>query len=135
MEPTEKKVVVEAFESHGVWNFSFIREVHCRFHIETEDLQNLRVCVNLVLEKPKHLYLVFQYKQIQIYEIYNAGVCDNNHKEINEGFHSFHIVPKKGGTLIMKGEYLLDHMIRFTHIIVGKNIDASFSYSIKVLVS
>ena len=60
MDPDEKKSVVEYFKSHGVWNVPLLWEVQCRFHIETKYPQNLCVCVNIDLDKPKHLELVDQ---------------------------------------------------------------------------
>ena len=94
MDPDEKKSVVEYFKSHGVWNVPLLWEVQCRFHIDTKDLQNLRLCVKLSLDKPEHIELFVQYKQIPTDNIGADDVFYNNHKDINEGIHSFQIFPK-----------------------------------------
>ena len=60
MVPDQKKAVVEASASHGVWNFPCIWELTRWFNIETKDLQNLCVCANLALDKPENIQLVDQ---------------------------------------------------------------------------
>ena len=132
MDPAYKKAAVEDLESHSVWNVPWIQEVQRRFHIETKDLQNLRVCVNLALDKPEHLELVGKYKKIPTYDIDTADICDNNQKYINERLHSFHMVPKKDEELILKGEQLLEHIIRFTQRNVVTNSDAYIYSSINI---
>ena len=127
IQPAEKKALVEAFGSHSVWDFPCIWKVQRRFHIDTKELQNFCVCVNLALYKPEHLELVSQYKQRPTYDIYTADVCDNNHKYINEGLHSLYIFPKKDGELILNGYQLLKHMIWFSQINVCTNSDAYIS--------
>ena len=58
--------------------------------------------------------------------------CENYHKDINEGIHSFQIVLKKDGKLILKGDTLLENMIRFTHRHVVTNSHAYIAYSLNV---
>ena len=83
MKPDDKKAVVEVFESHGVWNVPWIRDVQSSFHIETKDLQNLRVCDKIALDKPEYLDLVGQYKQRLKYDMDTADVFDNYNKDRN----------------------------------------------------
>ena len=93
MKPAENKYVVEAFKINSVCNVTWIWEVHCRFYIDTKDLQNLRVCVKLSLDKPEHIELFVPYKQIPTDNIGTDDVFDNNNKDINEGIHYFQILP------------------------------------------
>ena len=92
MDPAEKKAAVESFDNHGVWNVPWIREVHHSFNIETKDLKNLRVCINLALDKTEHFELVGQYKNRHIY---NVDVCENSHKYANKRLYSFQLVQKR----------------------------------------
>ena len=66
-------------------------------YIKNKDIRNIRVCVNLVLDKYLHLELDGPYKQRPTYDRNNSGVCDNPHKDINEGLQSFQLVLKKYG--------------------------------------
>ena len=77
--------------------------VQCRSHIEIKYLKNLRVCANIVIDEPEHLYLVGQYKHRPTYYMYTADVCGNNHKDINEGLHSFQFVLKKYDIFYFEG--------------------------------
>ena len=83
MEPSEKNYFIESFNSCDVCNVTFVQKVRCRFHVDSRDLQNIQVCVNLYLDKPEHLELVGKYKYIPTYYIYTADFCYNNHKDIN----------------------------------------------------
>ena len=123
MESYEKKAVVEAFKNHDVWNVPFVQEVEHRLHIDTNNLQNLRVCDNLAIDKPEYIYLVDQYKNIPTNDLDNAVFCYKNNKDTNEVLHYFHIVPKHYGILISKWYPFLEHMIRFAHINVVTNSD------------
>ena len=121
MDTSEKNYFVESFNSRGVFNVTFIQKVHCRLHIDSKDLQSIQVCVNLYLDKPEHLELSVQYKQIPTGYRYTADLFYNNHKDINKWLQYFHIVPKKDSKLIFKGENFIERVIRFNHINVGAN--------------
>ena len=84
----------EAFKIHVFGIVTCIMEFHSRFHIDAKDLYNICVCVNLSLVKPEHLELVRTSEQTQTDETDNVNVCENSHKNINEGLHHFHLVPK-----------------------------------------
>ena len=90
------------------------------------------MCDILAIDKPGHLDLVGPYKQIPTDDKDTTYICDNHHKDTNEGLHYFKFATKKEGKLILGGEKLLNNMIRFTRINFGTKIDAYISSSLNV---
>jgi hypothetical protein len=113
MLPAEKMVALTIFENHEYsFTVACVRAFHSKMHIPLDDMQNLRICLQLAMENPSHLGrgLPVKAATLQPQEVVaaTAGL-----KSINDGLQSFMLHPKGAdGKQLYSGAAKFEHLTK-----------------------
>ena len=126
MHPRERKLAVDIVTKYGENSFDLacVDEIHETLKIPFSDMDNLRVCVYIGKEHPETLdYDVGQpnWEAINREKVWDLD-DDDPKLDINRDLSYFQRIPTNSdGVILLHGDKLFEHMIRYRNMICSKD--------------